>query len=97
MPNSTDHTFAFADVGSPACDVAWLWICYHRWARWHLDVMTALTPEFPIVSIQSATGSKRETHRTNGSRCPRPNSARYANCRLAPTQEIRSIAVATPS
>lgn len=47
MTTSPDHTFVFADDASPACDVAWLWICNHRWARWHLDVMTALTPEFP--------------------------------------------------
>ncbi len=37
----------FADDGSPACDVAWLWVCNHRWDHWRVEVTTAAEPPFP--------------------------------------------------
>jgi nucleotide-binding universal stress UspA family protein len=37
----------FGDDGSPASDVAWLWINAHRWNGWSLDRITATTQVMP--------------------------------------------------
>lgn len=34
----------FGDDGSPAADVAWLWVCNHPWNGWRVDVLTAAPP-----------------------------------------------------
>lgn len=47
MTSMDAAVLVFADDGSPACDVAWLWVCNHQWDRWRVEVMTALPPAFP--------------------------------------------------
>jgi len=37
-------TMTFGDDGTPACDVAWLWINNHTWLGWRLEVLTAHQP-----------------------------------------------------
>ena len=39
------RTLVFGDDGSPAADVAWLFINNHRWPGWRLEVVTAHMPE----------------------------------------------------
>jgi nucleotide-binding universal stress UspA family protein len=53
MPESTQmsdrRTLVFGDDGSPAADVAWLFVNSHRWPGWRLEVVTAYMPEIPGV------------------------------------------------
>lgn len=37
----------FGDDGSPGADVAWLWVCNHDWAGWHIEVLTSTPPVLP--------------------------------------------------
>ena len=32
------------DDGSPAADIAWLWVISHRWPGWRVEVVTAVPP-----------------------------------------------------
>lgn len=34
----------FGDDGSPGADIAWLWVCNHRWPGWRADIVTATLP-----------------------------------------------------
>jgi nucleotide-binding universal stress UspA family protein len=38
-------TVVFGDDGTPAADVAWLWINSQRWPGWRLEVVSARPPE----------------------------------------------------
>ena len=40
----------FGDDGSSNADVAWLWVCNHRWSGWRAEVVTATPPPFPPPS-----------------------------------------------
>ena len=40
----------FGDNGSPAADLAWLWINSHAWPGWRLEVVRAVVPEVVKVS-----------------------------------------------
>jgi len=42
------------DDGSPGADVAWLWVCNHRWPDWRAEVLTAIEPQFPPTSPDHA-------------------------------------------
>lgn len=39
------QTLVFGDDGTPATDVAWLWINSQRWPGWRLEVVSAHPPE----------------------------------------------------
>jgi len=39
-----DRLLVFGDDGSPGADVAWLWVCNHRWPRWRAEVLTSTPP-----------------------------------------------------
>ncbi len=41
------RTLVFGDDGSPAADVAWLFVNNHRWPGWRLEVVAAHMPEIP--------------------------------------------------
>jgi nucleotide-binding universal stress UspA family protein len=41
------HTLTFGDDGSPACDVAWLFLNSHRWPGWRVEVVAAIMPDIP--------------------------------------------------
>ena len=41
------RTLVFGDDGSPAADIAWLFINNHRWPGWRLEVVAAHLPEIP--------------------------------------------------
>lgn len=45
------RTLTFGDDGSPASDVAWLFVNSHRWPGWRLEVVTADPPEIPGVLL----------------------------------------------
>ena len=38
------------DDGSTGADVAWLWVCNHRWPGWRAEVVTADRPLVPAVT-----------------------------------------------
>jgi nucleotide-binding universal stress UspA family protein len=38
----------FGDDGSPAADVAWLWLNNHRWPGWQVEAITATEPPLPL-------------------------------------------------
>lgn len=38
------------DDGSTGADVAWLWVCNHRWPGWRAEVVTADRPLVPAVA-----------------------------------------------
>jgi nucleotide-binding universal stress UspA family protein len=42
--NTRRPTVALGDDGTPAADVAWLWINNHAWPGWRLEVITAHQP-----------------------------------------------------
>ena len=42
-----ERLLVFGDDGSPGADVAWLWVCNHRWPGWRAEVLTAIQPSFP--------------------------------------------------
>jgi len=44
---TTRSTLTFGDDGTPAADVAWLWISEHAWTGWRLQVVTIT--DIPIV------------------------------------------------
>ena len=44
---SGTRTLVFGDDGSPASDVAWLFINSHRWPGWRVEVVAAHMPEVP--------------------------------------------------
>lgn len=44
-PSSTVPLLVFGDDGSPAADVAWLWMNNHRWPAWHIEVVTVGEPD----------------------------------------------------
>ena len=48
------RTLVFGDDGSPAADVAWLFINNHRWPGWRLEVVAAHMPEFPGMPLPRA-------------------------------------------
>ena len=50
----TQRVLVFGDDGSPGADVAWLWICNHRWPEWRADVLTAIEPPIPGRSSDHA-------------------------------------------
>jgi nucleotide-binding universal stress UspA family protein len=45
-----DKLMVFGDDGSAGADVAWLWVCNHRWPGWRAEVLTATQPPFPPLS-----------------------------------------------
>lgn len=51
---SDPRTLAFGDDGSPAADVAWLFINNHRWPGWRLEVVVAHMPEIPGMPLPQA-------------------------------------------
>lgn len=38
------RVLAFGDDGSAGADVAWLWVCEHRWSGWRAEVISAVMP-----------------------------------------------------
>lgn len=38
------------DDGSSGADVAWLWVCNHRWPGWRAEVLTATQPQLPMAN-----------------------------------------------
>jgi len=45
------RTLTIGDDGSPASDVAWLFVNSHRWPGWRLEIVTADPPEIPGVVL----------------------------------------------
>lgn len=50
----------FADNGSPAADLAWLWLISHRWTGWQLRAMTAHDTLFPGSSRREVRDVPRQ-------------------------------------
>ena len=48
--SSDDRVLVFGDDGSPGSDVAWLWVCNHRWPDWRAEVLIATEPLLPPPS-----------------------------------------------
>jgi nucleotide-binding universal stress UspA family protein len=46
-PAGQEHLLVVGDDGSPGADVAWLWVCNHRWPGWRAEVLTATPPPIP--------------------------------------------------
>ena len=44
------HLLVLGDAGSTGADVAWLWVCNHRWPGWRAEVVTAERPLVPAVA-----------------------------------------------
>ncbi len=44
---SSPRRLLFGDDGSPAADVAWLFIASHRWTGWNAEVLFVEVPELP--------------------------------------------------
>jgi nucleotide-binding universal stress UspA family protein len=44
----------FGDDGSRGADVAWLWVCNHRWPGWRAEVLTSTPEPFPPASWDHA-------------------------------------------
>ena len=42
-----DRLLVFGDDGSAGADVAWMWVCNHRWPQWRAEVLTATPPPIP--------------------------------------------------
>lgn len=42
--STADHLLVLGDDGSSGADVAWLWVCNHRWPGWRAEVVTATRP-----------------------------------------------------
>lgn len=57
----TNKQLVFGDDGSPAADLAWLWINNHPWRNWRLEVVTAVVPNlvFEGSSKPGATTARR--------------------------------------
>ncbi len=53
--NTRRPTIALGDDGTPAADVAWLWINNHAWAGWRLEVITAHQPPIGRVLPREQT------------------------------------------
>jgi len=45
------RTLIFGDDGSPASDVAWLFVNNHRWPGWRLEIVAAVMPDVPGAPI----------------------------------------------
>ncbi len=48
------RTLVFGDDGSPAADIAWLFINNHRWPGWRLEVVAAHMPRIPGMVLPTA-------------------------------------------
>ncbi|HUP73946.1 MAG TPA: universal stress protein [Acidimicrobiales bacterium] len=46
-PRPDERLLVFGDDGSSGADVAWLWVCNHRWPQWRAEVLTATQPPMP--------------------------------------------------
>lgn len=46
-PAGQERLLVLGDDGSRGADVAWLWVCNHRWPGWRAEVLTATPPPFP--------------------------------------------------
>jgi nucleotide-binding universal stress UspA family protein len=55
--SSDDRVLVVGDDGSPGADVAWLWVCNHRWPDWRAEVLTATEPLVPPPSWDHAAES----------------------------------------
>ena len=66
---SDPRTLVFGDDGSPAADVAWLFINSQRWPGWRLEVVAAHMPDVPGLPLPRAD---TELHVWNP---PQPRSA----------------------
>lgn len=49
-----DRLLVLGDDGSTGADVAWLWVCNHRWPGWRAEVVTAGRPPGPAVAAAPA-------------------------------------------
>lgn len=49
------------DDGSTGADVAWLWVCNHRWPGWRAEVLTADRPLVPAVAAAPAEALEWES------------------------------------
>jgi len=49
-----DRLLVMGDDGSTGADVAWLWVCNHRWPGWRAEVVTADRPLVPAVAVAPA-------------------------------------------
>lgn len=45
------RTLTLGDDGSPAADVAWLFVNSHRWPGWRLEVVTVDPPDVPGMAL----------------------------------------------
>ncbi|MEO6124141.1 MAG: universal stress protein [Ilumatobacteraceae bacterium] len=54
-PATADHLLVLGDDGSPAADLAWLWINCHEWPQWRLEIVTAeATTNFRVDSDRAS-------------------------------------------
>lgn len=49
-PQDEEGLIAFGDDRSPHAETAWQWIRAHRWRMWHVDVLTATSPQSALWS-----------------------------------------------
>ncbi len=75
------RTLVFGDDGSPAADVAWLFINSHRWPGWRLEVVAAHMPEIPGLSLPR---NETELHAWNP---PQPRKL-FTEAQFAETAEL---------
>lgn len=55
------HLLVMGDDGSTGADVAWLWVCNHRWPGWRAEVVTADRPLVPAVAAAPAVAHEWES------------------------------------
>ena len=55
MNTRTRSTLVLGDDGTPAADVAWLWINNHAWPGWRLEIITARQPPIGHVLPREQT------------------------------------------
>ncbi|MDH4365858.1 MAG: universal stress protein [Acidimicrobiia bacterium] len=55
------HLLVMGDDGSTGADVAWLWVCNHRWPGWRAEVVTADRPRVPAVASAPAVAEEWES------------------------------------
>jgi nucleotide-binding universal stress UspA family protein len=72
------RTIVFGDDGSPAADIAWLFVNSQRWPGWRLEVVAAQMPEIPGTPYPP---EERELHAWNP---PHPRNV-FAEAEFAET------------
>lgn len=58
MPDT--QRIAFGDDGSPAADVAWLWLNSHDWSGWDVAVLHAEVPDLGRLPLDTAVTTLHE-------------------------------------